>query len=115
MNENTGPHRFGRDAESAACEHLERIGYCILARNYRVAAGEIDIVARERETVVFVEVKARKSSAFGSAVSAVDRRKRTRMRSAAEEFLQFHAPSAKARFDVVSFDRGRMRLYRNAF
>ena len=115
MSDSRDPHRLGRAAEAAACVHLTSLGYRILARNYRVPSGEIDIVARDHEMVVFVEVKARKSSAFGSAVSAVDRRKRARMRSAAEEFLQFHAPNAKGRFDVVSFDGSRMRVYRNAF
>ena len=65
--------------------------------------------------IVFVEVKARTSRAFGSAIAAVDGRKRTRLRAAAEEFLQFYAPDSKPRFDLVCFDGGRMRLHRNAF
>jgi putative endonuclease len=108
-------HEFGRAAEDEAARELARLGYRIVARNFRAAGAEIDIIAVEAGTLVFVEVKARSTRAFGSAVGAVDGKKRAKLRIAAEEFLQFHAPSAKTRFDVVSFERGRMRLHRNAF
>jgi putative endonuclease len=109
------PSAFGHEAEEAAARELARRGFRIVARNFRAAGAEIDIIAVEAGTIVFVEVKARSTRRFASALAAVDRRKRAKLRSAAEEFLQFHAPSAKTRFDVVSFDRGRMRLHRNAF
>lgn len=108
-------HVLGRTAEDRAAAELEAAGYTILKRNFRAAGAEIDIIASEGGVVVFVEVKARNTVTFASAVAAVDARKRRKIRSAAEEFLQFYAPGAKARFDVVSFDRGRMRLHRNAF
>jgi putative endonuclease len=108
-------HALGRSAEDRAAVELEAAGYRILKRNFRAGGAEIDIIAAEDGFVVFVEVKARQTSAFASAIAAVDAKKRRKIRAAAEEFLQFYAPDAKARYDVVSFDGGRMRLHRNAF
>lgn len=105
----------GRAAEDAAVRYLVEHGYAILARNVRGAGGEIDVVAREGDVIVFVEVKARASGSYGSAVAAVDARKRKRLRAVAADWLQVAAPRAKARFDVVAFDAGRIALHRNAF
>jgi putative endonuclease len=106
---------LGPRAEDAAAAHLAELGYRIVRRNLRGPGGEIDIVALDGETVVFVEVKARTTRTFGSALAAVDRRKRARMRAVAEDFLQFFAPKAKARFDVLTVDNARVRHYRGAF
>ncbi len=106
--------RLGQSGENAAAAYLESLGYRVLGRNVRGPTGEIDIVAREGETIVFVEVKARLSGAFGS-LGAVDARKRKRLRAAAADYLQFVAPNAKARFDVLAIDGRAMRLYRGAF
>jgi putative endonuclease len=110
-----GGARLGRATESAAVAYLESLGFRILRRNLRGPGGEIDIVARDGETIVFVEVKARRSRAFGSALGAVDARKRARIRAVAADFLQFFAPRATARFDVVTLDGDTLRLHRNAF
>jgi putative endonuclease len=107
--------RLGRAGEDAACAYLESLGLRIMRRNLRGPGGEIDIVAAEGETIVFVEVKARTGRTFGSAVSAVNAAKRRRIRAVAADFLQFVAPQAKARFDVLAIDAGRMTLHRNAF
>jgi putative endonuclease len=107
--------RLGRDGEDAAADYLRSLGYTILHRNFRGPGGEIDIVASDRGTIVFVEVKARRSHAYGSAVAAVDARKRRRIRAVAGDYLQFFAPSAKARFDVLAIDGVTMRLHRGAF
>jgi putative endonuclease len=106
---------LGRTGEDAACAYLGTLGLHVLKRNFRSPDGEIDIVAREGETIVFVEVKTRTGKSFGSALSAVDARKRRRLRAVAADFLQFFAPKAKARFDVLAIDGGRMTLHRNAF
>ena len=95
----------GRAGEDAAAALLEAHGYRIVGRNVRLPGGEIDIIARDGDTVVFVEVKARASAAFGSAVGAVDARKRATLRALASDWLQIAAPRAQARFDVVTFDR----------
>jgi len=105
----------GRAAEDAAAALLEAHGYRIVGRNVRLPGGEIDIIAREGDAIVFIEVKARASGTFGSAVQAVDRRKRATLRALARDWLQIAAPRARARFDVVTFDRGHAELHRGAF
>jgi len=105
----------GRAGEDAAAALLEAHGYRIVGRNVRLPGGELDIIARDGDTVVFVEVKARANAAYGSAVRAVDARKRATLRALASDWLQIAAPRAQARFDVVTFDEGRARLHRGAF
>jgi putative endonuclease len=73
------------------------------------------VIARDGDTVVFVEVKTRASAAYGNAVRAVDARKRKTIRALAADWLQIAAPRAVARFDVVTFDRRRATLHRGAF
>jgi putative endonuclease len=108
-------HAFGVAGEDLAAGYLRSLGFTIVRRNLRGPSGEIDIVAMEGEVVVFVEVKARRNRAFGSAVAAVGARKRRRMRAAAADYLQFFAPNAHARFDVLTIDGPRIRLLRGAF
>jgi putative endonuclease len=105
----------GRAGEDAAATLLEAAGYRIVGRNVRVPGGEIDIIARDGDTIVFVEVKARASRSFGSAAGAVDARKRATLRRIAGDWLQIAAPQARARFDVVTFECGRPTLHRGAF
>jgi len=105
----------GREGECAAAAHLESLGYRILKRNLRGPGGEIDLVAREGDTLVFVEVKLRDAARFGSGIGAVNARKRARIRALAEDFLQFLPPAPKVRFDVVTLHQGRARLHRGAF
>ena len=78
---------FGKTGEDLAVAELERRGYAILARRYRTKHGEIDIVARDGETMVFVEVKARATAEFGTAAEAVTRRKQRRLASMAVDYL----------------------------
>ncbi len=106
---------LGRAGEDAAVALLQASGYRIVARNVRLPGGEIDVIARDGDTLVFVEVKARSSAAYGGAVGAVDARKRATLRALAADWLQIAAPRARARFDVVTFDAGRPRLHRGAF
>jgi len=105
----------GRAGESRAEAFLQAAGYEVLERNVRVPGGEIDLICRDGATLVFVEVKARGSRSFGSALSAVDARKRTRLRRLAADYAQIVAPRATCRFDVVALDGDRMTLTRNAF
>ena len=109
------PTTLARDGEDAAIALLVEQGYEIVGRNVRLPGGEIDVVARDGGTVVFVEVKARKSRRFGSALSAVDARKRRTLRKIAAEWMQLFAPRAFARFDVVAADGSRLALYKDAF
>lgn len=93
-------------------------GYRILARNYRVRGGELDIVARKRDTLVFVEVKFRKSDRYGKADEFVDSRKQKRLKLAARMYMaveKLNPEHTNHRFDVVAIDRFHFRHIRNAF
>ena len=106
---------LARSGEDAAIALLLERGYEIVGRNVRMPGGEIDVVARDGATIVFVEVKARRSHRYGSAVGAVDARKRRTLRKLAAEWMQLFAPRAYARFDVVAADGARLAHYRDAF
>ena len=105
----------GRLGEDAAAGFLAGRGYRVLARNVRLPGGEIDAVCMDGPTLVIVEVKLRDTATFGSALRAVDARKRARLRRIAADYAQVVAPSAKIRFDVVTLDGARLSLHRNAF
>jgi len=111
---------LGKNGEDLACRELERRGYAILARRYRTRAGEIDIVARDGPTIVFVEVKTRDGRAFGEGAEAITALKRRRVARMALDYLMRHRlTDAPCRFDVVSiqFDAGRpaVEIFQNAF
>jgi putative endonuclease len=114
------PVPLGRRGEHAAEKFLRRSGYRIVARNYRAAGAEIDLVAFDGETLVFVEVKTRRTSSAGAPEDAVDARKQLRMRRAAEAFAAaYRAGNRTMRFDVVAIDASGndlgIELMRNAF
>ena len=111
---------LGKMGEDLACRELERRGYAIVARRYRRRGGELDIVARDGPTVVFVEVKTRDGRWFGGAAEAVTGLKRRRIVQLALEYLMRHRLSeCPCRFDVVSIqlEAGRpvIEIHRNAF
>ena len=115
-----GQVALGRRGERAAERHLRRNGYRIVARNFRAAGAEIDLVAIDGDILVFVEVKTRRSRAAGAPEEAVDERKQTRMRRAAEVFARrYRADEIEMRFDIVAIDasgkRLEIELLRNAF
>ena len=97
---------LGDQYENAAAELLQRAGLQLVQRNYRCKAGEIDIVARDGDTLVFAEVRARRSSRFGGAAASIDARKQRRVRAAALHFLQSRreSNSQACRFDVITFE-----------
>jgi len=95
----------GRQGEDLAEQYLVRHGYRIIARNYRVPCGEVDIIARDNGVVTFVEVKTRKGTRFGSPAESVTLRKRQQISKAALVYLGQHSlTSQPARFDVVSIE-----------
>jgi putative endonuclease len=104
MNDNAGARSAGARYEDIALAHLARAGLELIARNYRCRYGEIDLVMRERETLVFVEVRYRRSSLFGGGIDSVHAGKRAKLVRAAEVFLINHPRHAGAacRFDVVA-------------
>jgi putative endonuclease len=105
----------GERGEEIACELLRARGYRIVARNWRTRSGEIDIIARDGDVLVFVEVKARSGSGFGGPRAAVDRRKQHRIVSAARAFASEMDCTLPMRFDVVTVQPSRVRLLRDAF
>src|SRR6266545_4526859 len=95
----------GRRAEDLAHRFLRRLGYTIVARNYRqrAGAGEIDIVAVDMDTLVFVEVKARSSEEFGPPENAVDREKRRHLDRVAREYARRAGTEwSHVRFDIIA-------------
>ena len=111
---------LGKIGEDLACRELERRGYAIVARRYRLRGGELDIIARDGPTIVFVEVKAREGRQFGGAVDAVTGLKRRRMALLALDYLARHRlAGCSCRFDVVSIqlENGRptIEVFQNAF
>jgi putative endonuclease len=115
-----GRQAFGKTGEDLAVAELERRGYAILARRYRTAHGEIDIIARDGETTVFVEVKARATAEFGTAAEAVTVRKQRKLTAMAVDYLaRNQLTNAPCRFDVVAIDNAAaspsLTVYSNAF
>jgi putative endonuclease len=96
---------LGDFGERVAAAHLEANGYHILATNFRVREGEMDIVAQRGDLVVFVEVKARRGNAMGSATESVHARKAQRLLIAAEAFGQQHPElPPERRIDLIAID-----------
>lgn len=91
--------------ESLARSHLERLGYRIHAHNWRSREGEIDLVAEDDGTLVFVEVKTRTGDRFGSPEESVTHAKQRHLRAAALAYLEAHElPDASWRIDVIAID-----------
>ncbi len=110
----------GKEGEKIAADYLKKNGYRILEINYRCPIGEIDIIALDRSDLVFVEVKARKSSALGYPEQAVGVKKQRKMSQLALWYLQKKKLNdTRARFDVVAIlllpSGNDIRLIRNAF
>jgi putative endonuclease len=109
--------RTGDAAEDIAAKFLERKGLAIVERNWRCRGGEIDLVARDGKTLVFVEVRLRGSAAFGGARASIDAHKQRRILLAARLYLAAH-PDTAGRCDVVLLDRldtTRIEWLRDAF
>lgn len=107
---------LGRAGEIKAAEFLEKKKYKILERNYKTRFGEIDLIAKDGETTVFVEVKTRADDSFGSPSEAVTARKREKYYIVAEEYLlRTQGENVPCRFDVVEIENGRIEHIENAF
>ncbi|MBM9510798.1 YraN family protein [Desulfogranum marinum] len=112
---------LGKHGEDIAADYLIQSGYSIITRNYRRRFGEVDIVARQDATIVFVEVKTRRSAAFGTGFEAVDVRKQRQLTRIAQDYLSRHnLINVNARFDVVAVQlandgTSRIEIITNAF
>ena len=109
----------GKEGEKIAAAYLKKNGYRIIEKNYRCVLGEIDIIAREKGALVFVEVKTRKSAELGYPEQAVGINKQKKMSQLALWYLQKKNADTGARFDVVaitiSTSGNEIKLIKNAF
>jgi putative endonuclease len=105
---------FGFEAERAAERHLAGLGYEILDRNFRAKCGELDLIARDGETVVFVEVRARDDSDY-SPLETVGPEKRRKLIKTASLYAMLKNLECPLRFDVVAIHRGRLEHVEDAF
>ncbi len=107
----------GREGEAKAADYLRRKKYEVIGANYRCRFGELDLIAKKRELVIFVEVKLRKNDRFGAAADAVTFSKQDKLRKTAAFWLAAHDCDAPTRFDVIEIytDTGRINHIENAF
>jgi putative endonuclease len=109
--------RRGEDGEAIAAQFLERRGLRLIERNYRCRYGEIDLIARDGATLVFVEVRMRSADRYGGAAGSITAAKRARLLRAARHYLARVRPAPACRFDalLVSGDHASIEWLPNAF
>lgn len=112
--------KLGIEGETMACDQLEKLGYAIIERRYRTRFGEIDVVANDRGTVVFVEVKTKTDSSFSDPVESVTKQKQRRLVCMAEQYVAYNRlDRTPCRFDVVTVDvavaPAKITVYQDAF
>mgnify|MGYP001823613526 CR=1 FL=1 len=100
------PRELGKDAETRAEALLRHAGLHPVARNYRCRGGEIDLVMRDDDHMVFVEVRSRSHGGFGGAAASIGPGKQQRLILAAQHYLMSSGWSGPCRFDVVAFEQG---------
>ena len=111
-----GAPAVGGEKERLACAYLQDKGLHLLERNYRCRRGEIDMVMREADTLVFVEVRFRASARFGTPAETVDLRKQRKLAAAASHYLQRNPTNLPCRFDVIALNgTNRIDWIRDAF
>jgi len=106
-------NELGARGENAAVEFLEQNGHLILARNYKHGKCEIDIISKEDSLLIFTEVKTRSTDYFGFPEESVDKKKRKKIRRAAEEYMFENKLDGEVRFDIVSITiiNGKLKIY----
>ncbi len=122
FNKRSAPKKLGDEGEARALSHLQQQGLRLVERNYRVAAGpnarggEVDLILRERDgTLVFVEVRARASGAFGGAAASIGSTKQRRIVFAAQHYLLGMNTPPPCRFDVVAIEGEQIQWLQAAF
>ncbi len=111
-----GRQKLGAHGERLAARRYEAQGYTVVARNWRCHDGELDLVLRGRDVLVFAEVKTRSSDRFGVPAEAVTPAKQRRIRTLAQRFCAESGERAHTvRFDVVSILRGQVDIIENCF
>ena len=107
----------GKKYEDMAAGYISELGYKILERNYRIKSGEIDIIAKDGDYIVFAEVKYRKNNNYGTPFEAVDYRKQNRIRHVALAYIYKEGlpESTPIRFDIIGIIDENITLIKNAF
>ena len=105
----------GKEAEERAAAYLQSQGLAIAARNWRCRGGEIDLVCRQGNVLVFVEVRARRRMDYGGAAASIDAGKRRRLIHAAGNYLASLGRLPACRFDAVLIEGDRLTWVRDAF
>jgi putative endonuclease len=110
-------HNIGQQAESLACQYLEKKGLTLLSRNYRCATGEIDLVMRDTSTVIFVEVRKRSSDHFATPVESVNLTKQRKLAKTACHYLLKHRwfDKVDCRFDIIGISNDQIEWIQDAF
>ena len=111
---------LGRRGEELALKKIKRLGYRCIARNYRCALGEVDLIAKDGDTLVFIETKTRKGASLAYAKEAIDARKRRQLSRVALAFMKANnCCEVKSRFDVVAVslqgNQERIEVIKDAF
>ncbi len=101
----------GQLTEQACCDYLQRHGLKLIEHNYRTRGGEIDLIMRDGKTWVFVEVRYRKTTTFGSAVESVTRAKQQRILRTVEYYCQQHRITSPVRIDIVGIQQDTVHGY----
>ena len=93
-------YKIGLWGENQAEEYIKKLGYLVIEKNYHTRYGEIDIIAKDNDCLVFIEVKTRKNNFFGNACEYVDAKKQKKLILTAEQYIQDN-PDIELRFDVI--------------
>lgn len=109
------PQQRGGEAEAQALAFLQRRGLVLVQRNYRCRFGEIDLIMRDGDTLVFAEVRQRSRADFGGAAESITARKRARLTATARHYLGQARTLPACRFDALLIDGTEMRWVRDAF
>jgi putative endonuclease len=100
----TEQQKLGQQGEDLAAQYLQAQGYRLIGANYRIRTGEIDLITREKETLVFVEVKSRKSQKFGNPLESIDQIKLQKLIKVALTYVREYNWSGPFRIDVIGID-----------
>lgn len=106
---------LGKSGEELAGKYLNNIGYEIIERNFRTKFGEIDIIARDKKTFVFVEIKTRKDISYGVPQIAVTNYKQKHLSLAAASFIKKNSLKSNYRFDIIAIYDDKIEHIKNAF
>jgi putative endonuclease len=112
----TSQQKTGAAGEAVAAAYLQRQGLSVIARNFRVRGGELDLICKEKNVIVFIEVRLRSHADFGGAAASITTSKQRRIILAAQHWLtQQRLHDAPCRFDCVLINGGQLEWIRNAF